>query len=64
MTVQLYLNYHPGSKNTKLDALSRQFAPDHSGQGNVPLLSLSCVVRGNRNLAGGGEGAAGAKLLT
>ena len=38
------LTYCPGSKNTKLDALSRQFATDQPNPELEPTLPLSCVV--------------------
>lgn len=39
------LTYWPGSKNTKPDALSRQFSSDPACQEPEPILSPACVVR-------------------
>lgn len=41
---KVILTYRPSSKNTKPDALSHQFASDHSEQGNILILSPSCIM--------------------
>lgn len=38
------LTYRPGSKNTKLDALSHQFTPDQLDQDPSPILPPTCIV--------------------
>lgn len=48
------LSYRHGSKSTKPDVPSRQFAPDHSGQ-EVALDPVPIVRCSSRNLAGGRE---------
>lgn len=38
------LTYRPGSKNTKPDALSRQFSINPSNHDPEPILLLACIV--------------------